>query len=497
MRIGDHLLSITALQDAVIAERGFPRQLVPAPVTYAVLSRNEDVARWASRRLRGDFQPVPEQIVPVRKHRNGVRPIAELALRDRLAFRALVNRWKGDIPQPDRSATAYATFKRAPLEEECSHIVTADIVACYQYIDYDLLGRELIAQTGDVDGVDAVIGLLLGITGRRFGLPQQSAPSDVLAEVYVDVLERALLRRGLRVWRYNDDFLIASQSWSGALEAIDILEENARKIGLTLNDSKTLIQRRRTYETQLNMRQHLFQEIAEEAQLDLTEIDIGPYGDTIASSPYPDDVQTAAYLRVLELWSDRTLAASKKQAVLQLIPSAFSHLAGLPFHNEVVPTCMQMLRKEQTMTPHIARYLSYLPDESHRYTLDRFTELLEDNAYMTGWQALWLQDPFANYKDFPHGRGGERRREWLRSVFTSTRAGEIVQSAAAYTLARHGAITVDEVLGGYDRASPISRPVYSAALGALGTRASRGRVRSVTSEDELHRWTYDWAAEQQ
>ena len=93
--------------------------------------------------------------------------------------------------------------------------------------------------------------LLTAITGRRYGLPQQNHPSDVLAEAYIDVLERRLHRANARVWRYSDDFRIATDSWSDALATVDLLEREVRRIGLTLNDSKTVIRRWYTYEASL------------------------------------------------------------------------------------------------------------------------------------------------------------------------------------------------------------------------------------------------------
>jgi len=108
-----------------------------------------------------------------------------------------------------------------------------------------------VAQTGDGQRVDTLTTLLTAITGRRYGLPQQNHPSDVLAEAYIDVLERRLHRANARVWRYSDDFRIATDSWSDALATVDLLEREVRRIGLTLNDSKTVIRRGDTYEASL------------------------------------------------------------------------------------------------------------------------------------------------------------------------------------------------------------------------------------------------------
>ena len=49
------------------------------------------------------------------------------------------------------------------------------------------------------------------------------------------------LRQGLTVWRYNDDFRVAVDGWSDALNAVDALERECRSMGLALNDLKTVI----------------------------------------------------------------------------------------------------------------------------------------------------------------------------------------------------------------------------------------------------------------
>ena len=61
-------------------------------------------------------------------------------------------------------------------------------------------------------------------------------------------MERRLLRHGLTMWRYNDDFRISVDTWSDALNAVDTLERECREVGLVLNDSKTFISKHATYE---------------------------------------------------------------------------------------------------------------------------------------------------------------------------------------------------------------------------------------------------------
>ena len=60
----------------------------------------------------GEFTPIPGQIVSVRKTGHGVRPVAELSVRDRVLFRALtavgLADWSLIVPE------SYEAFRRCP-----------------------------------------------------------------------------------------------------------------------------------------------------------------------------------------------------------------------------------------------------------------------------------------------------------------------------------------------------------------------------------------------
>jgi RNA-directed DNA polymerase len=495
MRVDLSLIQTSALEEAVTAQASQRRSLMPqSAVLPVLLGRSAEVASWAQTRLSGDFDPVPEQVVTVRKTRHGVRPVAELFLRDQLLYRALVGAWLDRLPEPERSSEAFDTFEEAPLgEPEAAYVVSSDIVAFYQYIDYDLLSRELVARTGDAARVDTLIELLTIVTGRRFGIPQQNNPSDWLAECYIDVLERRLIRSGVAVWRYNDDFRITADSWPNALAAVDLLDREARRLGLALNDSKTIIRKRDTYQTAVSRREQVRQEIAEEAELDLTGIDFGPYG-TADIPPDPDDVRIHAFTKILERWREHADDdPAVLQALVQLIPTALAHLALSPgTTTEILDTCMELLRTEQTLTPAVAQYLERIHDDDQPLALDAFDRLLDTNPYLTPWQASWLAPALARMQALAVGDNGVRRAAWLKSVWDDPRAPEPVRAAIAQTLAQHKVLTTDDLLDVYDRMAETSRPALAAALGTAKLDPTSKKAHALTAEDDLIRWQYEW-----
>lgn len=120
----------------------------------------------------------------------------------------MTSKLTADLQFPQRSSDAWRKFEREPLASTPAggYIVTADIASCYELIDHALLGQELLVQTGNSPLAEALLTLLRETSGRSYGIPQQCSASDLLAEVFLDKLERSLHQRGLTVSRYNDDF---------------------------------------------------------------------------------------------------------------------------------------------------------------------------------------------------------------------------------------------------------------------------------------------------
>ena len=453
---------------------------------------------WANGRLQGEFVPTREETVAVSKLGHGVRPVAVWDLPSRLAYSALTARLMPALPAVGRGRAQWRAFQRAPLEHPGKYVVASDIAACYQYIDHGLLTEELLVQTGEHAVVETVTALLRETGGRAYGLPQQSDASDVLAEAFLARLERALVRRGLLVARYNDDFRFSCGTWSEATRAIEVLAEEARLLGLTANDMKTVTWGRTKYEDHLNEADRLRQEIADEAKIDLTQVDVHPYDDTVVEQP-PDqeDVDLLGSVRVLERWASvvgrGNVAMSRKaehRAVLELLPWALRTLQAHPDSPaNVLGLCTKILRLERTLTPAVAAYLVTRHDDAA--VLVAFDRLLKAKAYLNGWQTWWLQQPLARLDGFAFGAGSKARLGWERNALTSAEHTPVLRAHAALSLAQHGVITVDELLAIYSRSSTTVRPVLAAAVALLKPAAP---VRTaVTGDSALCLWSYEWA----
>jgi RNA-directed DNA polymerase len=318
-----------------------------------------------------------------------------------------------------------------------------------------------------------------------------------LAETVLSALERRVLRKGLSLTRYNDDFRINCGTWSEVVRALEILSEEARNMGFFLNDSKVLTYRRSTYESRLERAENLRAEIAEEAELDLTHYLATYDGDVEVIEPVAADVDHLTAVRVLERWQRvagrgqvRDSARPEHAALLQLVPLALRELsktsADAP---KALDIAMDLLRYEQPMTPMVCDFLTTRQDDAA--LLRAFDRLLRKNVYLTGWQAWWLQQPLARMV-LTSGPGSRRRKTWLEDLSVDAQRSPVLRANAARTLARHGLVDVPDLLTVYDRASPVERPVVVEAMALL--KPSTAIRSAVTGDSKLHEWIYDWAA---
>lgn len=499
MRIARDLLTVADFVPALQDEAAATRSLIPEDLGLASLFSHEGADDWAYRRTAGEFTPIPGQIVSVRKAGHGVRPVAELSVRDRVLYRALTRRWLDRLEVADRSPEAYEAFRRSPVETDVpgKYVVSSDVTACYLYIDHGLLAREILARTGDSDGIDALTGLLAGITGRSYGIPQQSEPSDLLAEAYLSIVERRLLRHGLTLWRYNDDFRISVDTWSEALNAVDTLERECRAVGLVLNESKTFVSKHATYEVNLDRRSDLLREISEEVELDLTQFLISPYNVEMIE-PEANDVTVGAAEKAIAEWvslidkrDDLTSEEHEKQVILSdLVRWALPVLSGQSADDSVLEACGKILRFEQTLTPYVARYLGAGKAEP-KTTVDWFENYLGGNPYLTPWQAWWIAPALRAHRG--SYRDGSVQRAWLQTVWNDPASPEPVRAGLALTMSQRGLLDAERLVQQFDAMTETGRPYIARALGAIAPINHAGAM-TLRLEDDWVKWAFDYGA---
>lgn len=249
------LISKLDLKAAAEAEAKSWRNLIPTePWVDQVTSRPGLFAKWVAGRLQAGHRNSPGWVVDVRKAHQAFRPVPIVGVAERIALRALTDWVLKDVEDHARSQEDYRDFVRGPLlsafkgnrsyrlaDATSKYVVQADISSFYQYVDHGVLLTELENRTGKIDESRFLIELLGEIQGATYGLPQLLDASDRLSEVYIEILERDLVRRFGSVWRFNDDFRIAVSGYGNAQQALEGLAAAARPLGLVLNDQKSNI----------------------------------------------------------------------------------------------------------------------------------------------------------------------------------------------------------------------------------------------------------------
>lgn len=127
-------------------------------------------------------------------------------------------------------------------------VVDADIASFFAEIDHERLVREVAELVQDVGIIDLIkVWLKAPITDLETtwrptkGIALGSPISPLLANLYLDHLDEALLGKDLRLVRFSDDFLILCKHEEEAARALDLTEEVLGALRLRLNREKTRI----------------------------------------------------------------------------------------------------------------------------------------------------------------------------------------------------------------------------------------------------------------
>ena len=132
------------------------------------------------------------------------------------------------------------------LKDGYTHVVDADLQAYFDTIPHDRLVARIEDKVIDGRVLDLIRAWLKAdiLKGLERWTPTQGSPqgaviSPLLANIYLDPLDKLMTERGYRMVRYADDFVILCRSREEADAALDLVGYWVRDNGLTLHPSKT------------------------------------------------------------------------------------------------------------------------------------------------------------------------------------------------------------------------------------------------------------------
>ena len=208
--------------------------------------------------LRGDYQPAAVRAVDIAKPSGGTRRLGIPTVQDRLIQQALHRVLNAAFDQemsaqswgfrPERSAHDAVTAARGYVAEGKDWVVDIDLASFFDQVNHDRLMHLLGARISD-QRIMTLIGRYLRApmdTGdgrqvrRSRGTPQGGPLSPLLANLYLDVLDRELVRRGLSFVRYADDIAVFVSSERAAKRVLERLTRWLHKhLDLEVNVAKS------------------------------------------------------------------------------------------------------------------------------------------------------------------------------------------------------------------------------------------------------------------
>ena len=156
----------------------------------------------------------------------------------------------GEQREPARQIQWCAALRRVQtlLRDGWTWVVDADIQSYYDTIDH---GRLLEAVAKEVADSKA-LGLIEALLGQPVmedtskwtpeeGIPQGSTIGPLMANIYLDPVDKAMARIGWEVTRYADDLVIQCRNEGEAHAALRRLRQEMARLGLTLHPEKTRV----------------------------------------------------------------------------------------------------------------------------------------------------------------------------------------------------------------------------------------------------------------
>jgi RNA-directed DNA polymerase len=134
------------------------------------------------------------------------------------------------------------------LKEGYTHVVDADLQSYFDTIPHDRLMARVEERVSDGRVLDLIrswleADILQGLDRWRpdRGSPQGAVISPLLANIYLDPLDRLMAERGYPMVRYADDFVILTRNQAEAEAALALVQAWVASNGLTLHPEKTRI----------------------------------------------------------------------------------------------------------------------------------------------------------------------------------------------------------------------------------------------------------------
>ncbi len=261
-----HRIDVEFLRDAFRRIRKDSAPGVDGVLAKEYAENLEDNLGDLHKRLKaGKYRAQPAKRVFIDKEDGSKRPIAMMALEDKIVQRAVVMLLSAIYEQDfydfsygfregRNQHQALGDLRQLGMRGEISKILDADISGFFDNIDKNKL-MDLIRQRVNDGGILRLIGKWLNagvmegnnLTYSENGVPQGSSISPLLANIFLHyVLDewfvkevKPRMRGNCFLLRWADDFIIACQLEDDADRIMEVLPKRFGRFGLTLHPTKS------------------------------------------------------------------------------------------------------------------------------------------------------------------------------------------------------------------------------------------------------------------
>ncbi|MFI7140834.1 reverse transcriptase domain-containing protein [Streptomyces massasporeus] len=481
---------------AVAKTLATPLDRLPSLITDRSLENSHETVAGLVGLTSSPRTPIPVETITMPKKKFGQRPIVIPDVSARSLFVALIDSIEKYLEPDSRTSGKWEAYEDFAKQSPSEYIVEIDIAACYEFIDHEILHRELLIRTMNADKAEAIRSFLERCSFNNRGLPQLSSPSDRLADLYLSVLERRLMRHKLEVLRYADDFRVRVDSWDAANEVIEYAAEYARDLGLILSSDKTKIFRVDRYKERLDKERELQQRYLDRAKAKLTLVQLAGSDydvEFVEIPPAEEEALIASMHRIVNDWHNHTKWGkpdTENRAEVAL--------------RKMIPYALTALQKDRRIDAQVFTDLIYRDplrlERVCKYVLSRmegFDEATENWALLRSivqagkvgpWARIWLLHvagklPACDTAD------AKWVLEWAQGQCKDRH--EIVRAEAAWVSAKFGHLNDDMAMSLLKEATAISEHGIAASMGRQGT-LNRSVVNSVVSGRPINKGAYDW-----
>lgn len=206
----------------------------------------------------GCYRPLPLLKFLVAKKDGSPRPLTVPTVRDRVAQAAVLNVIE-PLFEKEFEDASYAYRKGRSIrnaacrirdlrEQGYCYVLECDVDSYFDSIAHDLLFsrvQELVQVEGIINLIHKWVKAEIYDGEKVFvlekGIPQGSVISPMLANLFLDDFDEALLSQGHKLVRYSDDFIVLAKNRSQAQEALELTEDVLSQLHLELDEEDTHI----------------------------------------------------------------------------------------------------------------------------------------------------------------------------------------------------------------------------------------------------------------